>query len=416
MDRRQPRFFTIWGGQAVSLLGSQIVQFALVWYLTEETGSATVLALATMVAFLPTIFLGPFVGTLVDRWNRRAVMFFADSGIMLSTLVLAALFALGRADYVTVLVLLFVRAVGGAFHQPAMSASTSLMVPEKHLTRVAGFNQMLQGGLAIISAPLGALLIEVMTVQSVLLIDVGSALFAIVPLLFIAVPQPERKLNSEGQSGSYWADFRAGLRYLWGWKGLLLLSGLVTVINLVMAPVGALFPILIKDHFNGGAAELAWLQSGFGVGLVIGGLVLGVWRGFKRRIYTSLLGLVGLGLVYGSLGFVPSASFWFAIALAVAGGLIVPMVNGPVQAILQATVHPEMQGRVFTLIRSVGQGMVPIGLAIAGPLADTFGVTNWYIMAGGVCVLIAIVGFLTPAVVQIEEARAESQADLAAEA
>lgn len=401
----RPRFFTIWGGQALSLLGSQIVQFALIWYLTETTGSATVLAMSTLVAFLPAVFLGPFVGALVDRWNRRAVMFFADSAIALATLVLALLFALGQANVVTVMVLLFVRAVAEGFHEPAMTASTSLMVPDEHLTRVAGINQVMQGGLAIVSAPLGALLIQLMTVQSVLMIDVGTALFAIVPLLFISVPQPERKTGAEAQSNSYWSDFRAGLRYLLGWRSLLLLSMLVTVVNLVMAPVGALFPILVTDHFGGGAAELGWLQSAFGVGLIGGGLLLGIWGGFERRIYTSLAGLAGLGLVYVGLGFVPSSGIWLAIGLSIVGGLLIPLVNGPVQAILQATVDPEMQGRVFTLIRSVGRGMIPLGLLIAGPFADTYGVTRWYILAGAICVVMALIGFATPAVTHIEERR-----------
>src|SRR5688572_18344162 len=156
----RPRtFWTIWSGQACSLVGSQASQFALVWWLTLETGSPAVLSTATLVALLPSIVLGPAIGALVDRWSRRLTMIVADSAVALGSLVLAGLFLTGRAT--TTIVLLFVlwRAIGGAFHAPAMMAATSLMVPAEHLSRVQGVNQMLQGGIGIFMAPLGALLV-----------------------------------------------------------------------------------------------------------------------------------------------------------------------------------------------------------------------------------------------------------------
>jgi hypothetical protein len=185
-------FFTIWGGQAISIVGSQLVQFALIWYLTVETGSATVLATAAIVGMLPQVILGPFVGTLVDRWNRRRIMLLADSTITLFTFLLTLQFALNDVAIWHIYVVMFVRSLAGSFHGNAMSASTSLMVPVEHLTRIQGLNQMLNGGLNVVSAPLGALLLGILPIQGVLLIDVGTALLAILPLCFIQVPQPER--------------------------------------------------------------------------------------------------------------------------------------------------------------------------------------------------------------------------------
>jgi MFS transporter, DHA3 family, macrolide efflux protein len=176
------RFFTIWTGQAFSLFGSALVQFALVWWLTRETGSATVLATATLVALLPQIVIGPFAGTLVDRWNRRVIMIVADTSIALATLLLFYLFASDQIQIWHIYAIMAIRSLGGAFHGPAMTASTSLMVPDKHLARVAGANQTLQGLLSIFAPPLGALLIELFSTQNVLLIDVGTALLAILPL------------------------------------------------------------------------------------------------------------------------------------------------------------------------------------------------------------------------------------------
>src|SRR5215216_2618376 len=198
MDNSQPpatktwagRFFTIWSGQALSLFGSALVQFALIWYLTQKSGSATVLAAATLVGMLPQILIGPFAGALVDRWNRRAIMIIADGTIAAFSLLLAYLFATGVVQIWHIYAVMAVRSIGGAFHFPAMSASTPLMVPKEQLTRINGLNQALQGVNSLIAPPVGALLLGVLTTQGVLLIDVGTAMLAILPLLFIPIPQP----------------------------------------------------------------------------------------------------------------------------------------------------------------------------------------------------------------------------------
>ena len=184
------RFFTIWGGQALSILGSQLVQFALIWYLTIKTGSATVLATASLVGMLPNVVLGPFVGTLVDRWNRRKIMLLADTTVSLATVSLAILFALGAETIWYIYVVMFIRSLAGGFHSNAMNASTSLLVPVENLTRVQGINQMLNGGLNIISAPMGALLVEFLSMQTILAIDVVTALLAIIALILIQMPHP----------------------------------------------------------------------------------------------------------------------------------------------------------------------------------------------------------------------------------
>src|SRR5690554_5633564 len=225
MDEKRAlrQFFVIWTGQALSLLGSRLVQFALIWWLTKTTESATVLAMASLVGLLPQVVLGPFVGVLVDRWRRRWVMFGADELVALATLILAVLFWQGIAQVWHVFVILFARAVAGSFHWPAMQASTTLMVPERLLTRIQGLNQTLQGGLNIAAAPLGALLLEVSTMHNILAIDITTALVAMLPLLFIAIPQPERKAQVAGHIASFWDELRDGLRYVRAHRGLRML-------------------------------------------------------------------------------------------------------------------------------------------------------------------------------------------------
>lgn len=406
-------FLILWAGQAVSLLGSNLVQFALIWWLTQETGSATVLAMASLVGMLPQVVLGPFAGVLVDRWNRRWTMFVADTTVALATIVLALLFWTGAVQIWHVYAILFVRSLGGAFHWPAMTASTVLMVPENQLTRVQGLNQMLQGAMTIVAAPLGALLLSLLPVQGVLAIDVVTALFAIVPLLFILVPQPETAVTGDAAPTmvkSFWADMRDGLRYVLGWPGLLVLMALAMLLNLLLTPAFSLLPLLVTDYFGGDAWSLGVIESAFGVGLVAGGLLLGAWGGFKRRIHTSLLGLIGLGISVLAVGLTPAALFWLAVVAMLMAGLTNSMTNGPIFAIMQATVSPQMQGRVFTLLTSLASMIAPLGLIIAGPVADTIGVRSWYLFGGVVTLLAAVGSAFIPALMHIEDGRAAESA------
>ena len=402
-------FFVIWSGQAISLFGSQLVQFALIWWLTKETGSATVLALASIVALVPQAIMGPIAGTFVDRWNRRRILFVADSLVALSTLLLGLLFLTGQIEIWHVYATLFIRALGASFHWPAMAASTSLMVPEEHLARVQGLNQTLQGGMNIISAPLSALLLGILPVEGILAIDVVTALFAVIPLLFINIPQPERTELAEsgdpaghGQS-SFWNELKEGFNYVWSWPGLLIILIMATLINFVLTPAFTLLPLIVTDHFQGGALQLGYLEAAWGIGVVSGGIILGVWGGFSRRIMTTLLGLVLMGILVVFFGLVPATMIGLAIGIIFLVGAMNPIVNGPVLALVQSLVNPQMQGRVFGLVSSGVAIMSPLGLVMAGLLADHVGLRIWFVVGGIVTVTIGLAGFFIPAVFNIED-------------
>jgi DHA3 family macrolide efflux protein-like MFS transporter len=398
-------FFTIWTGQAISLLGSQMVQFALIWWLTRTTGSATVLATASLVGILPAVVLGPFVGALVDRWNRRKVMLIADSGIALITLLLAYLFFIGWGRVWIVYLALFLRALGGGFHSPAMAASTSLMVPDEHLTRVQGINQILYNGLNIISAPLGALLLEAVAVQGVLAVDVITALFAIIPLFFIAIPQPSKQIMSQRESmvASVWEDFKVGLGYVRHWPGLVILLVMALFMNMIISPAFALLPLLVKEHFGGGALQLGWFSSSQGLGSVVGGIVLSIWGGFKKKIHTTLVGGIGVAAGMALIGLAPGSMMLMGIGGIFLAGIMLPITNGPIDAVLQSAVDPAMQGRVFTLVESLAGAMAPLGLALSGPLSDLISIQIWYIVGSLVTVGFGIGGFFIPTLIGLED-------------
>jgi len=390
----------LWTGQALSLLGSQLVQFALIWYLTQRTNSATVLAMASLMGLLPHVILSPFIGTWVDRGDRRLILISADATVALATLVLVALFALGRAEIWHIYALLFVRSVAGGFHQSAFGASVVLLVPKEQLARVQGFNQALYGGLNIISAPLGAYLLAILPMQGILSIDVGTALLAITILFFFQIPQPERGAAAKA---TFWQDFAAGFHYILAWRGLLIVLAMVMVINFFYSAAESLTPLLILKHFRGDAQQLGWWQAMFATGTIGGGILLGAWGGFRKRIVTAQLGLIVLGIGTTIIGLTPAGLLWLALAANTLTGLVLPMTNGSYGAILQSTVAPEMQGRVFAFIGSAAMLVSPLGLVIAGPVADAFGIQLWFWVAGITCALMGIAGFFIHEVMHMEE-------------
>jgi MFS transporter, DHA3 family, macrolide efflux protein len=399
------RFFTIWTGQAFSLFGSSLVQFALIWWITQKTGSATILATATMVALLPQIFLGPIAGALIDRWNRRLVLIISDGAIAFFTLGLGVLFLLGREQIWQIYVIMFIRSLGGAFHWPTMQASTSLMAPDDQLARIAGLNQTLQGAMSIVAPPVGAILLDTIPMYGIILIDVVTALIAIIPLFFIPIPQPKAAVHTQTTSGmsAVFKDMLAGFRYVASWPGMLIILILAAVLNFLLNPAFSLMPLLVTKVFNGTAYHLGLLESVFGIGVVVGGLILSTWGGFKKRVITSMLGLIGMGIGILMIGLSGMTTFGIAVAGMALGGFMNPLVNGPLFAIVQSTVEPSMQGRVFTLLGSLSAAMSPLSLAVAGPLADKLGISIWYIIAGIACIVMGVFSFAIKPVMQLED-------------
>lgn len=396
-------FFVLWSGQALSLLGSRVASFALVWWVTQQTGSAVALTTLTLMFFLPQIFLGPVAGALIDRWPRRRVLLAADATTALASALLAVLFWLDGLQLWHIYLATFIGSLAGAFHFSAMTASTSLMVPAAQLTRVQGANQMLQGLMTVAAPPVGALLVAALPFAAIMAIDVVTALFAIIPLLFIAIPRPPTRPAATAASANLWSEVRAGLAYIWHWSALLWITLLAMGVNLMAAPIGALLPLLVTKHFQGGALQLAWLELTLGVGMLAGGVLLGVWGGFRRRTLMFPVGLLGIGLSSLGLGLAPADWFWGALLCSFGFGLTSSLLNGTLMAVLQATVDPALQGRVFTVLNSGASAAAPLGLLVAGPLAERWGTSVWFTAGGIVILLVALIAFGMPTIFPLEE-------------
>ncbi|UCF09884.1 MAG: MFS transporter [Candidatus Bipolaricaulota bacterium] len=415
MQRWRTRFFTIWTGQALSLVGSSVAQFALVWWITLETGSATVLATATLVAMAPTIALTPFAGVIVDRFSRRRIMILADTFIAVVSLWLAYLFWSGAMQVWHVYVVMLARSVGGAFHGPAMSASTTLLVPREHYARVEGLNQIIGGALGVVGPPLGALLLSLLPLHGIMLLDFGTAAFAVAPLLWFAIPQPARSVSVDGGKSGFWTDFREGLRYVVAWRGLVALITLLVILNFLISPAFSLTPILVRMRFAGDAILLGWFNAALSLGVVLGGLILSAWGGFRKKIVTTLLAVIGLGAAMVMTSLTPVSIPLVAVGGFFLAGVTLAIGNGSLRATFRGVVDPAKQGRVGSLMRSLSTAMNPLGLGIAGPVADLMGVAFWFLLGGASLVGGALFGLVLPSLRNIE-AEAAERADASASA
>lgn len=400
------KFLPIWSAQLFSLLGSSLVQFALVWYLTQKIGSVVILTSATLMAILPEVILAPFAGALVDRWNRRIVMILSDGATAFFTLILVVLFAINQVQVWQIFVVLFLRAVGGIFQWPAMSASTSLMVPEEHLSRVAGINQAIRGSLNIVAPPLGALLMSLLAFYQVISIDIITAIIAITPLFFIQVPQPLR--NDESSRVNLKVvldDIGEGFKFMRAWPGLLIMAGLAAFINFVLVPTDSLLPLLVTQYFKKGIWELSLMESVMGVGIVVGGVLLGIWGGFKNKVITSMIGVMGIGLGIMLVGMTPAGLFPLAVVGVALFGLMMPMANGPLQALMQSKVPPEIQGRVMSFVSSICAAMMPLGLLISAPVVKATSLQTWFWVSGVITILLAFGAIFIPQVLELDGAK-----------
>jgi DHA3 family macrolide efflux protein-like MFS transporter len=327
-------------------------------------------------------------------------MIAADALTALTVAVIAFLFAFEVVEYFYVFLMMFLGSTFGAFHWTAMQAATTLLVPEKHLSRIGGMNQGLMGFANIIAPPLGAVLLGFLPMHFILSIDIATAFLA-VPLLFLVkIPQPLPKENA--REASVLSEMADGFRYLRNWPGAFMIVCFAMILNLLSMPAFSLLPIMTVNHFGGDEVTLAVLQSAQAVGMVIGAFVLGIWGGFRERIRTSMSALIIVGVGMLLIGLTPPNGVAFATLMMFIVGVFNPIVNGSIIAVLQSTTPPEMQGRVFSLVISGVSAMSPVGLAIAGPLADAFGVPIWFVISGIVTSIVAVTSFFVPAIMNIE--------------
>ncbi len=402
MNDWQSRFFIIWTGQALSLIGSSLTQFVLVWWITETTNSPGALAMAGVMAILPTALFSPLGGAIADRFSRRAVMILADAITAACMALLVVLFATHRVQLWQVYLLMFVRATMQSFQQPAAGASTVNLVPVSWLGRVAGMNQALQGVMTIASAPLGALALAFLPMQGALMIDVATAVLGITPLFFYAIPQP-RIQETALTPAALWGEIRAGADYVWQSPGLARLYAVTGLVVLTIMPTFSLTPLLVTQHFKGGVNQVALMEGFAGLGIIAGGIFISIWPLFKRRVLTVMLSFALSCFTVALTALMPGNMLWLATVWWAISGFTFSTGNAPLTAMLQTLVPNELQGRTLALLNMIAGLAAPVGLAIAGPLGEALSVQGVFILGGLLSTLVCLSGLSSRPLWNLEE-------------
>jgi DHA3 family macrolide efflux protein-like MFS transporter len=379
-------FALIYTGQAFSIIGSSAVQFAIIWWLTVKTGSAITLTGASIVGFLPQVFIGPFAGVWIDRYNRKKVMILSDSLVALSSAVLGIAFLLGEPAIPFIYGILFIRALGSTFHAPAIQAAIPMLVPPEDLVKAGGFGQMINSGINMASPVIGALLMSVFKLQSIMLVDILGAAMAIITLLFVNIPDIKRN-NIEM---NFIEDMKQGIAAIQKNKPLRALTLPVILATVAYIPLSSLFPLLISVHFHGTAWHNGVIQFFFAGGLLISSFVIGIWGGLKKQFLMISLSLTSVGIIASAGGAMPSNFFIGFAIVSFFMGFAGTFFSIPYMAYMQKSVEADKLGKVMSLMMSIMSLATPIGLAISGPASEKMGVNTWFVISGIVMMLSGI--------------------------
>jgi len=373
------QFAVIYAGQAFSLVGSAAVQFAVIWWLTIQTESALVLTLSSIVAFLPNIIIGPFAGVWIDRYNRRTVMMAADGLVALSSVILGIAFLLVESPPIWFLYLiLFLRGLGNTIHSPAMQAAIPMLVPAEMLTKAGGWGNLVNSLSNMLGPVLGAALMGILPIASVMLVDIFGAVFAIACLLFVTIPD----IPQTAEKPDFLSDWKLGFSAMRENKPLMAVFPAMILCNVLYMPLGSLFPLLVRTHFLGTAWHNSIAEFVFAGGLLVSSLVIGVWGGMKRRFLMAALAIVTLGIGSAVSGILPPNGFAIFVLLCFVIGCTGTLINVPLMAYTQETIAPEVMGKVFSLLLTAMTLAMPIGLLLAGPVSEVVGVDRWFFWSG----------------------------------
>jgi DHA3 family macrolide efflux protein-like MFS transporter len=434
-------FSIVWLGQLVSVTGSGMTRFALTLWVYEQTGSATALAVVAIFSFAPAVVLSPIAGVIVDRVSRKKVMIASDFAAGLSTVALLTLYSTGHLQIWHLWVAGFFASSFESFQFPAYSAAITTMIDKKNYTRANSMLSMVDSASLIIAPIAAGALYYTVGIKSIMLIDIATFVFAISMLLLVVVPDPPQTAVGRASRGSLLKETAFGFRYISSRPSLLGLLLVFFATNLTFTLAMVLFAPMILARTGSNSVILGTVQMVFGIGGVVGGLVVAAWGGFKRRIHGVLLGLI-LESIFGLviLGIGQSLLLWSVGAFL--GMFFMPLINGSSQAIWQAKVQPDIQGKVFATRRLIAQLSAPVAMILGGRLADVVfepamvpggalapvfgplvgtgpgaGMGLLFVFAGILGVFVALTGYLVPVVRQVESRLPDHEADakLAAE-
>ena len=375
------------GSQCISLFGSSLVQYAIMWYITLNTKSGSMMTVAIICGFLPTFFLSPFAGVWADRYNRKRLIILSDSMIATVTLVMALVFLSGKDDIWLLFLMSGIRAIGTAIQTPAIGAILPQIVPVEKLTKVNGINGTLQSFIMLFSPMASGALLTFTKLEVIFFIDVFTAAAAIF-ILYALLRLPKSEKPVAVTKSSYMSDFKLSLIYIKSHKYLVELFVFFAFFFVLISPAAFLTPLQVARTFGDEVWRLTAIEITFSIGMMLGGLLIAYWGGYKNRIHTMTLASLLIGASTLALGLVPEFSVYLIIMTLT--GVLIPIFNTPCTVLLQERVEDEFLGRVFGVLTMISSAMMPMGMLLFGPLADIIKI-EWMLIATGV--LLFIQGF-----------------------
>lgn len=416
-------FFTIWGGQLISMLGSGLTNFALGVWIYDQTKQATPFAITVLLGTIPRVLLLPIAGSIADRFNRRFIMIVSDTLNAVLTLFIFLLLGAGSLQLWHIYLISMLGSILSAFQEPAYTASISMIVPKEKLGSANGMAQMGQAISSVLTPVMAGALFVFIGFNGIIMIDFITFFFAIAALLFVRIPQPERAL--EHKDKNIWQDMQFGWNYLKERKGLLGLLYYYAMVNFLLNWSAVLLIPMVMSRFT--ADVLGIIQTVMGVGMLAGSIIMSAWGGAKKRIPVAI-GFIILGVTgFIIAGLQPNP--WFIGAGIFLLMFSVPLASGNSQVVFQTKVPREIQGRVFSVRSTISQSMMPLAFITAGPLADKFfepllkdggalantfvgqilgtgvgrGIGLMFILSGLVAIIVSVFVYLNPRIRNLED-------------
>jgi DHA3 family macrolide efflux protein-like MFS transporter len=375
--------------QIISLFGSALVQYAIMWHITLKTKSGIMMTISILCGFLPNFFLSPFAGVWADRYNRKMLIILSDSFIAVSTLITAIVFLSGYEAFWMFFAVMVVRAIGSAAQSPAIGAILPQLVPEDKLTRVNAVNGSLQSFVNLISPMVSGALLTVTDIEVIFFIDVITAAIAVFILLFF-LHIPVHAKASAKQTVSYFSDMKAGYQYIKSHDYIKRFFFYSAFFLIFAAPAAFLTPLQVTRSFGEDVWRLTAIEIIFSIGMMLGGLIMASWAGFKNKFHTMVLANMIIGASTFALGIVPN--FWVYLFFMALIGVALQMFNTPSMVILQQKVEGDYLGRVFGVMSMLSSVMMPMGMLIFGPMADFMPIE--YLLAGTGILIIVLSFFM----------------------
>lgn len=379
------QFIVVALGQAISMLGSQGVQFALIWWLAEKTSSPLMLGISGIVAYLPMSLFSPIAGIAADRYNRKFISIFSDMMMGMIALIYAVLLFFLDLPVWTVFVMLCVRGIGSTFQQPAIQSIIPQLVPKDQLVKTNGWMQLLNSGSFLLGPVIGASLYAIFPMSVVLMSDVVGAILASVALAVVKIPKLEK---TENEKQRFVTEIKEGLQVFREDKKLFYIVIAEALCMFFYAPLSSFYPLMTSDYFDLSAMYGSAVELSFAIGMIVSSLLFSSVLKVERKIRVSFIGLLGMGIASVICGVIPPVyiGWFFFAASCMCLGVAENVHTIPLTAYIQETVAPKKMGRAFSVLTLISSVPMPVGLLFSSPIAEKVGVNVWFFISG-LCML-----------------------------